>query len=252
MSNNTKTALITGAASGIGLALAQRLARNGHVLYLIDRSEALEEAAQTLRKTGAVIHTDVMDVSIEQELVRAARQARERMGGCAVLVNCAGITPKGNGGPIPLEEITVEGWELTHRINLIAPIVLCRELIPAMAQAGYGRVVNVASRAGRMHVPPASLDYHASKAGLIGVSRALAGTYAEHGVTVNCVAPGRVDTPLTLRTRPELLAHARSLVPMRRFASPDEIASTIEFLVSPDASYVTGSCVDVNGGVYMN
>lgn len=252
MNHKTKSALITGAASGIGLALARRLAASGHTLYLIDRSAELEDAAQALRAQGAIIHTDVMDVSIEAELVRAARQAREQMDGCSILVNCAGITPKGNGGPIPLEEVDADLWQLTHRINLLAPILLCRELIPAMAQAGYGRVVNVASRAGRMHVPPASLDYHASKAGLIGVSRALAGTYAEHGVTVNCVAPGRVDTPLTQRTRPELLAHARSLVPMRRFASPDEIASSIAYLVSQEASYITGACIDVNGGVYMN
>jgi len=247
-----KTALITGAASGIGFALAARLARSGHALYLVDRSDALADAARQLREQGAAVHADQADVASEAELVRIGRQARERMEGCAILVNCAGITPKGNGGPIPLEQVTVDGWERTHRINLVAPVVLCRELIPAMAQAGYGRVVNVASRAGRMHVPPASLDYHASKAGLIGVTRALAGIYADRGVTVNCVAPGRVDTPLTQSTRAELLDQARALIPMRRFASPDEIAAAIEFLVSPDASYVTGACVDANGGVYMN
>jgi len=247
-----KTALITGAASGIGFALAARLARSGHALYLVDRSDALADAARQLREQGAAVHADQADVASEAELVRIGRQARERMEGCAILVNCAGITPKGNGGPIPLEQVTVDGWEHTHRINLVAPVVLCRELIPAMAQAGYGRVVNVASRAGRMHVPPASLDYHASKAGLIGVTRALAGIYADRGVTVNCVAPGRVDTPLTQSTRAELLDQARALIPMRRFASPDEIAAAIEFLVSPDASYVTGACVDANGGVYMN
>src|SRR3546814_8153948 len=146
----------------------------------------------------------------------------------------------------------VKDWEYCHRINLVAPFVLCREIIPQMVAAGYGRVVNIASRAGRMHVPPAGLDYHASKSGLIGMSRALAGIYAEYGITVNCVAPGRVDTPLTNTTRPELLEHAKSLIPARRFSSPDEIAASVEFLVSPDASYVTGSCIDVNGGVYMN
>src|SRR5690606_19031434 len=155
--------------------------------------------------------------------------AIEKMDGVAILVNCAGISPKGNGGPVPLEEVTVKDWEHCHRINLVAPFVFCRELIPKMAKAGYGRVVSISSRSARMHVGPASFDYHSSKAGLIGFSRALAGTYAEQGVTVNCVAPGRVDTPLTRTTRPELLEHARALIPARRFASPDEIAASVEF-----------------------
>lgn len=248
---NKKTALITGAASGIGLALASRLASTGHTLYLLDRSETVATTAEQLRALGADVLYEVVDVSIEADLIRTSRNARERMEGCAILVNCAGVSPKGNGGPIPLKDLTVEGWEYTHRINLVAPVMLCREMIPFMAEAGYGRVVNIASRAGHMHVGPAGLDYHASKAALIGVSRALAGIYAEQGVTVNCVAPGRVDTPLSKTTRPELLEQARNLIPARRFASPDEIAASIEFLVSFDASYVTGSCMDVNGGAYM-
>lgn len=248
---NKKTALITGAASGIGLALASRLARTGHTLYLLDRSEAVASTADQLRALGATVHHEVVDVGVEADLIRGAKNARERMEGCAILVNCAGVSPKGNGGPIALEDLTVEGWEYCHRINLVAPIMLCREIIPSMAEAGYGRVVNISSRAGHMHVGAAGLDYHASKAGLIGVSRALAGIYAERGVTVNCVAPGRVDTPLSKTTRPELLEQVRNLIPARRFASPDEIAASIEFLVSSDASYVTGSCMDVNGGAYM-
>lgn len=248
----TTTALITGAASGIGLAVAKRLAATGHSLYLVDRSPEIDAIASELAQNSGQTYARRGDVSNEEEIVHAAKDAVEKLGGVAILVNCAGISPKGNGGPVPLEELTVKDWEYCHRINLVAPFVFCRELIPQMAKAGYGRVVSISSRSARMHVGPASLDYHSSKAGLLGFSRALAGTYAEKGVTVNCVAPGRVDTPLSQTTRPELLEHAKTLIPARRFASPDEIAASVEFLVSPDASYITGSCVDVNGGAYMN
>lgn len=247
----TNTALITGAASGIGLAVAKRLAATGHSLYLVDRDAKIDAIAADLGAKGQIV-SRIADVSREEEIIDLAKDAVEKLEGVAILVNCAGISPKGNGGPVPLEDLTVKDWEYCHRINLVAPFVACRELVPHMVKAGYGRVVNISSRSGRMHVPPAGLDYHSSKAGLIGFSRALAGIYAEHGVTVNCVAPGRVDTPLTKTTRPELLAQAKALIPARRFSSPDEIAASVEFLVSPDASYITGSCMDVNGGAYMN
>lgn len=249
---NNKTALITGAASGIGLAVVHRLAAKGYSLSLVDRDEKVMGLAAQLSTSGVSAHAFVADVAQEEQLIKLAKDAIKAMGQVSVLVNCAGVSPKGNGQAIPLESITVEGWEYCHRINLIAPFILCRELIPYMAKAGYGRVVNIASRSGRMYVAPAGIDYHSSKAALIGMSRALAGIYAEQGVTVNCVAPGRVDTPMTSTTRPELLEEAKSLIPAHRFASADEIAASVEFLVSPDASYVTGSCMDVNGGAYMN
>lgn len=250
---NKNTAFITGAAGGIGSALAKRLARTGHNLFLTDYNESVHELATALTNEYKIqAWSECADISDEEALRALAARAIETMGGCAILVNCAGVSPKGNGGPIPLESVTIAEWDKVMRINLTAPFILCQEIIPQMAQAGYGRVVNVASRSGRMHVPPAGLDYHASKAGMIGLSRALAGIYACNGVTVNCVAPGRVDTPMTKTTKPELLAQAQQLIPARRFASPDEIAASIEFLVSPDASYISGSCMDVNGGVYMN
>ena len=250
---NKDTALITGAAGGIGLALVHRLARSGHHLFLTDVSERVHEVAQHLKETYNVrVQSECVDLGVEDEVRQLARQAITAMDGCAILVNCAGVSPKGNGGPIPLEALKISEWEHVHRINLVAPVILCQEIIPHMAENKYGRVVNVASRSGRMHVPPAGLDYHASKSALIGLSRALAGIYAGDGITVNCVAPGRVDTPMTKTTSPELLAQAKEMIPAGRFASADEIAASIEFLASPDASYMTGCCMDVNGGVYMN
>lgn len=247
-----QTALITGAASGIGLALAHRLARTGHTLYLTDRSDDVHGVARELSAQGITAWSGTADLAVEADLKRVARDALDKLQGCAILVNCAGMTLKVNGGPIPLEDLDIEAWERLHRVNLVAPLVMCREIVPQMAEAGYGRVINVASRAGRMHVPPAGLEYHSSKAGLIGASRALAGVYASRGVTVNCVAPGRVDTPMCAATNPALLAQAKAAIPAGRFASADEIAASIAFLASPEASYITGSCLDVTGGVYMN
>lgn len=247
-----RTALITGAASGIGLALAHRLAHTGHALYLTDRNDHVLEVARELTAQGVSAWAGTADMAVEADLKRIAADALAKLPGIAILVNCAGMTLKVNGGPIPLEDLEIDAWERVHRVNLVAPFVMCRELVPHMAAAGYGRVVNVASRAGRMHVPPAGLEYHASKAGLIGASRALAGIYASRGVTVNCVAPGRVDTPMTLATSPALVAQAKAAIPAGRFASADEIAASIEFLVSPAAAYITGTCLDVTGGVYMN
>jgi len=252
MKNPAKTALITGAASGIGRATALHLAASGHALILVDRYASVQTLAQELAQQGVEAFAQTVDVGIEADLVRVANVARSRPGGCAILVNCAGITPKQDGGAVPLENVSVASWEHTHRINLVAPMVLCRELIPAMATAGYGRVVNVASRAGRMYIALASLDYHASKAGLIGLTRALAGRYAAQGVTVNCVAPGRVDTPMAQQNHPDILAQAIAKIPAGRCAEPREIAASIAWLASEEASYVTGICLDVNGGMYMN
>jgi 3-oxoacyl-[acyl-carrier protein] reductase len=249
---NKKTALITGAASGIGLAVATTLARSGHSLMLVDRSESVHDIAVQLRDHSRLVRSRVLDVSVEAQVVQVCSAALEELQGCSILVNCAGISPKGNGGPISLEELTVEGWDKTHRVNMTGTMLFCRELIPRMSQEGYGRVVNIASRAGRMHVPAAGLDYHSSKAAIIGFTRALAGIYAKDGVVVNSVAPGRVDTPLSKLTRPDLLANALAQIPANRFASPEDIAAAIVFLTSPEAAYMTGCCLDVNGGIFMN
>lgn len=242
-----RTILITGGASGIGLATARHFADSGYRVMIADRNPETANIAQTLR--GA--HGRVVDVANENELLALVAWVRELSGACDVLVNCAGITLKSNGGPIPLEELSTDDWERVHRINLTAPFILCREILPQMKQQGFGRVINIASRAARMYVPVSGFDYHSSKTALLGLSRSLAGAYGPYGITVNSIAPGRIATPLSKATRPELLAEALRQIPAGRFGEPEEIAGVIGFLASDAGSYINGACLDVNGGIFM-
>jgi 3-oxoacyl-[acyl-carrier protein] reductase len=168
-----------------------------------------------------------------------------------VLVNCAGVSQKRNGLPIPPTEVVTAEWQRVLFINLTAPFLLCRELLPGMQAKGWGRVINIASRAGRTFVPPAGADYATSKAGLIGLTRHLGGTYAPYGITVNCIAPGRVETPLSSQSSAEVLAAAVKGIPVGRLGTTDEVAAAAAYLASDAAAYVTGTCLDVNGGAFI-
>ncbi|MBO9354818.1 SDR family oxidoreductase [Bordetella petrii] len=252
MTANGRSALVTGGAGGIGQAIAGSLAQAGYRVYLLDLSERVAEVARALSAQSGHVQGRVVDVADEAQLVAAARWClQQASGACDVLVNCAGISPKGEGGPIPLAEITTEQWERVHRINVTAPFILCRELMPAMAQQGFGRVINIVSRAARTYVPVSGLDYHSSKTALLGLTRALAGAYGGKGVTVNSVAPGRIVTAMARATHPALLADTLNMIPAGRFGEPAEIGGLVVFLAGEAASYINGACIDINGGIYM-
>ena len=238
--------LVTGAARGIGLAIARGFARQGHAVLLADRDARVHEVA---RELGAKAH--VVDLADSAATVALARAAEAALGGCDILVNNAGVSPKRNGLPPTPLEVPVEEWDLVLRINLTAPFLLCRELLPGMLKQRFGRIVNIASRAGRTFVGPAATHYAASKAGVIGMTRHLAGLYAAQGVTVNAIAPGRIETPLSSTSSAAVLDAAVAAIPAHRLGTADEIADAALFLASPGAGYVTGVCLDVNGGVFM-
>ncbi|MCW5652746.1 SDR family NAD(P)-dependent oxidoreductase [Hydrogenophaga sp.] len=246
-----RSVLITGGASGIGLATARAFAAQGCPLLLADISPSVHEVARSLGTPQAAAHAFEADMGEETQVLALASEAMRLFGGCDVLVNCAGVSQKRDGKAIPPTEVRTADWERVLRINLTAPFLLCRELIPAMQRRKFGRIVNVASRAGRTFSKGAGSDYAASKAGLIGLTRHLAGTYAADGITVNAVAPGRVHTPLANTSSAEVLAKAMQEIPAGRFGTPDEIAQAIVFLASDGAAYLTGACLDVNGGGFM-
>lgn len=257
-------ALVTGAASGIGLAIAHDLASRGLRLLLVDRDSGVFDVTTQLVQTlpvsahahpqteeGQPVRACALDLALEPELRQLARTALALPGGCDVLVNCAGIHPKKDQRHVDTSEIGLADWDQVMRVNLTAPFVLCQALLPAMRSRGWGRVINIASRTGRTFTGTAGLHYTASKAALIGMTRQLAGESAAHGVTVNCIAPGRIETPLLRQVAPERIAASVLNIPARRLGTAAEVAATAGFLASDGAAFITGACIDVNGGDFM-
>lgn len=245
---DTKTALVTGAASGIGWAISQRLARDGYQVLMADRAESVQQAAASLAAEGAAAAEGlVADVSSAAGIDALRSQLGRRR--VDVLVNNAGIS-RGRAG-FDVTATTPEEWERVIAVNLTAPFLLSQVVVPGMRERGWGRIVNIASRAGRTGVLTGGLPYAASKAGLIGMTRALALQCAAQGITANSIAPGWVETPLTGRTPPAAAAKALQAIPLGRVAQPDEIAGIVAFLCSADAAYITGAVIDANGGSFM-
>lgn len=243
-------ALVTGGAQGIGLAVAQRLQLLGYRLVLCDIAQpALQDAAGRLATGGEVLALET-DVS-SAESVEAARRAVEmRFGRLDVLVNSAGILGLVEGKPPAIEDTPLPLWNHVVAVNLTGPFLMCRAFIPLLRRTGGGRIVNVASRAAR--VRSGDPAYAASKGGLVTFSRYVAGEVAPYGITVNCIAPSRVETEMTrLNAGPEVTARKLAETPLGRMGTVDDMAGAVAFLVSPDASFITGAVIDVNGGSFM-
>nr|MBF0685213.1 SDR family oxidoreductase [Pseudomonas sp.] len=251
MLSTTKTALVTGAASGIGLACAQALSQAGHALVLLDKSEAIHDVAKALIEQGREVHVLLADLADAQAIAALPQRLQEIGANVDILVNNAGIHMKRDGKIPEFQDITLDDWETTFRINCTAPFLLAQALIPGMRARGFGRVVNIASRAGRTYSPRAGTHYSASKAAIIGLTRKIAGDFAADGITANAIAPGQVDTPLAQRSAPEVLERAIRNIPAGRMGKAEEIAAAVTFLASEGAAYVNGAVLDVNGGETM-
>jgi 3-oxoacyl-[acyl-carrier protein] reductase len=244
-----RIALVTGAASGIGLAIATRFVGAGMRVLLVDRSDSVVEVAQRFGQESALGW--VADLGVTEDVLGTVQKVKEAFGRCDVLVNNAGVHPKVNGRIVSLEDTTLEAWETVFRINLTAPFLLCQRLLPGMRDQRWGRVINIASRTARTYSDRAGTHYTASKAGLIGMTRKIAGDYAPFGITANCVAPGQIETPLARTSTPEVLAKAAASTPAGRLGTADEVASAVVYLASDDAAFITGTVIDVNGGGFI-
>jgi 2-dehydro-3-deoxy-L-rhamnonate dehydrogenase (NAD+) len=238
-----RTAIVTGGARGIGFAIAQRLLRSGAAVALWDiDAVAVRAAAGQLRDDGSVA-ANAVDVTDETSIDNAANAHMRAFGKIDILVNNAGVT----GGNAPLWELAPDVWRRVVEINLIGPYLTCRAIVPHMIAAGYGRIVNIASIAGKEGNPNAS-HYSASKAGLIALTKSLAKELATKGVLVNCITPAAAKTELFAQMKQEHIDYMLSKIPMNRFVAVDEIAAMAAWLGSDECSFSTGAVFDVSGG----
>jgi 3-oxoacyl-[acyl-carrier protein] reductase len=235
-----RVAVVTGGARGIGLAVAQRAAASGAKLALWDLdAAALAEAAAGL--PGASVHA--LDLTDEAAVRDAAAATVSAHGRIDILVNNAGIT----GGNAPTWKLPAQEWRRVVEVNLIAPFLVCSAILPGMVAAGYGRVVNIASVAGKEGNPNAS-HYSASKAGLIALTKSLGKELAATGVLVNCVTPAAAKTAIFDQMTEAQIAYMLSKIPMGRFVQVAEIAALVAWLMSEDCSFSTAGVFDITGG----
>jgi NAD(P)-dependent dehydrogenase (short-subunit alcohol dehydrogenase family) len=236
-----RVAVVTGGAQGIGFAVAQRFIDSGArvVLWDID-APLLSRATAALGDAASGASVELTD---EAAVAQATQAVLSQHGHIDILVNNAGIT----GGNGPTWELTPEVWRRTIDVNLIGPYLTCHAVVPAMIQQGYGRIVNVASVAGKEGNPNAS-HYSASKAGLIALTKSLAKELATKGILVNAVSPAAARTAIFDQMKQQHIDYMLSKIPMARFVEPHEIAAAIAWLASEDCSFTTGSVVDLSGG----
>jgi len=240
---NGRKAIITGGARGIGYAITQRLLESGARCSLWDRdAERLRQAVNDLSAQGAV-QTATVDITKAESTEAAADATFKHFGGIDILVNNAGIA----GVTKPTWEMTSNEWREVIEANLLGTFHCCRAVVPKMIQSKYGRIVNIASIAGKEGNPNAS-HYSASKAGVIALTKSLGKELAKTGVLVNCITPAVIQTEI-LETVPQThIDYMRSRIPMDRFGRKEEAAAMVAWLCSEDCSFSTGAVFDLSGG----
>ena len=247
-----QVALVTGAASGIGRAIALRLAACGATVAVVDRDPAgAEVTLGYLRTNGGMGMAVTADVSKAAEAKAAVAATVERLGAPSILVNDAAVARMGR-----VQDISEDDWDLSMAVNLRSCYLFSREVVPLMTEKKYGRIISISSGTA-IRVGPGTSAYAASKAGIIALTKSLAGEVARYGVTANVVAPGITDTPMT-RTQfgseealYEQATHGGIANPMRVVIQPEDIAAAVAFFALPESRYITGQTLHVNAGSFM-
>ncbi len=241
-----RVSLVTGASQGIGEVISRQLASEGAVVGLVDvQEEKLQSVCQSIRDAGGQAYFWVANVSQFASAEKVCQEVVAQLGRVDHLVNNAGITRDGL-----LLRLKEEEWDAVLAVNLKGVFNFSKAVLRTMVNQRYGRIVNISSVVGVMG-NAGQTNYAASKAGVIGFTRALAREVAGRGITVNCVAPGYISTPMTERLPEEVKKAFLDLIPMKRFGQPEDVAAAVLFLLSDAASYITGQVIHVNGGMYM-
>jgi 3-oxoacyl-[acyl-carrier protein] reductase len=248
MNLRSRVALVTGAASGIGRATAIALAQAGADVALLDVDHVgLAGVTEAVEEAGRTALACLADVSVAEEVDAAVASVTRSLGRLDILVNNAGIVYVG-----PVVEMREADWDRVLATNLKGVFLCCRAAIPTMQQAAYGRIVNLGSVAARSGGTITGANYAASKGGVWAFTKALARELAPDGITVNCVMPGVIETAMTQGHDREAMAALERAVPVRRLGQPEDVAHAVVFLASDAAGYITGTTLDVNGGIRMD
>lgn len=252
-----RVVIVTGGASGMGQASAQRLARKGYRVAVLDLNEAgAHETAEKLVAEGHDAIGVAVDVADRENILASVDQVRQAYGPIEILVNSAGIAEFGS-----FTEITLEQWDRMISINLSGTWHMAQAVVPDMLAAKWGRLCLISSSSAQ-HGAPRMAHYVASKGGVIGLTKALATELSPHGITTNHIPPGLIVTPMYHTGAkdgmfgdtppPDVAKVAKAKLPVQRPGHPDDIAAAVEYLVSDDASYITGQTINVNGGMYYS
>jgi 3-oxoacyl-[acyl-carrier protein] reductase len=239
----SQAAVITGGARGIGLAISRRLLQSGAAVCLWDRDpQALQEAKSALAALGKV-HAVNVDVTDDLSVKAAVDSSTDLMGFVSILVNNAGIA----GTNAKTWEMDVADWRRVVDIDLTGVFLCCRAVVPKLLEHGYGRIVNIASIAGKEGNPNAA-HYSAAKAGVMALTKSLGKELAEKNICVNCITPAVIETDILKQCSPQHIDYMRSKIPMNRFGKVDEAAALVAWLSSAECSFSTGAVFDLSGG----
>ncbi len=243
-----RVAIVTGAARGIGRGIALALAREGAAVAALDlQLSLLDDLVGHVRLQGGQVLPLAVDVTRKVQIEQAVAWVVAEWGRVDILVNNAGIYEV-----LPIEAISEEQWDRVLAVNLKGAFLCCQAVIPAMKQQANGRIVSIASSAGKSGGTLAGAHYSVSKAGIICLTKQLARELGPYGITANAVAPGRIDTPMIRLASDEENEAFRLRTPLGRLGTPEDVAGAVVFLASDEASFITGEIVDVNGGLLID